>query len=68
MFEDPDMKKIWTLTNVNVSWYVYFPTIKAIELTSISVNDIFSCKKEMVCENCCNPLDALPFPIALLTF
>ncbi|KAK0640015.1 Germacrene A synthase [Lasiodiplodia hormozganensis] len=31
VFEDPDMKKIWTLTNVNVS----------------CVNDIFSCKKEM---------------------
>lgn len=47
------MKKMWTLTNVNVSWYVYVPTIKAIELTRISVNDIFSCKKEMVCENWC---------------
>ncbi|KAL0258778.1 hypothetical protein SLS55_006282 [Diplodia seriata] len=24
VFEDPDMKKLWTMANINVSWYVYY--------------------------------------------
>ncbi|KAL0264969.1 hypothetical protein SLS55_000924 [Diplodia seriata] len=57
VFDDPDMKKLWTLTNTNVSLSVvqqhparHRRELGESELTSCcpSVNDVFSAKKELV--------------------